>query len=251
MHAAIIIPTYNEVANIPTLLTGIRESAQHVSELTIEVVIVDDQSPDGTSDQARQLAKELENDRFTVTVLDKPVKEGFGAACVYGYTNVLDRAERPDYLIQMDADLSHSPRYIPGLVHAAQRGAEFVNASRYLPGGGTPDWTWDRRFLSRGGNFYSRAMLGRRVTDYTGGFALYTADLLERIDVRHIDSNGYGFQLVLKKRASDAARTFAEIPIVFMDREHGSSKLPKNTLLVNFLLVLKMRLARSGSTAAK
>jgi dolichol-phosphate mannosyltransferase len=251
MHAAIIIPTFNEVANIPTLLTGIKESARHVEDLSVEVVIIDDQSPDGTSEQARQLAKELADDRFTVTVLDKPVKEGFGAACVYGYSYVLDRAELPDYLIQMDADLSHSPKYIPGLVHAAQRGAEFVNASRYLPGGGTPDWSWDRRFLSRGGNLYSRAMLGGQITDFTGGFALYTADLLERIDVRNIHSNGYGFQLVLKKRASDAARTFAEIPIVFMDREHGSSKLPKNTLLVNFWLVLKMRFARSDGDLKK
>jgi dolichol-phosphate mannosyltransferase len=246
MRAAIIIPTYNEIANLEPLFQGIKASAERVDGLTTEVVIVDDQSPDGTAEEARSLARSLTDDRFSVTVLDKPKKEGFGAACIFGYSHVLGQPARPDVVIQMDADLSHNPRYIPGLVRAAESGADFVNASRYLPGGGTPDWSWRRRFLSQGGNTYSRMMLGRRVTDYTGGFALYTPDLLERIRVREITSTGYGFQLVLKRRASDAAHRIAEIPIVFLDREHGTSKLPKNTLWKNFWLVIQMRLKRSA-----
>jgi dolichol-phosphate mannosyltransferase len=210
----------------------------------IEILVVDDSSPDGTADLARTVAKRLAGPSFRVTVLDKPTKEGFGAACIYGYVHVLSEETPVDGVIQMDADMSHNPRYIPGLLHAARAGADFVNASRYLPGGGTPDWGWDRRFLSRGGNGYSRLVLGRQVSDYTGGFAYYSADLLRRISVETIDAKGYGFQLVLKHRAAGKARRIEEIPIVFMDREHGTSKLPRNTLWKNFWLVLSMRARR-------
>jgi dolichol-phosphate mannosyltransferase len=241
MKLAIVVPTYNEVANVEALLRGVRDASMTAEDLHTEVLIVDDGSPDGTAELARRVGDELSTDDFTVSVLDKPTKEGFGAACIYGYTHLLDRDDAPDAILQMDADLSHNPKYIPGFVHAAREGADFVNASRYIPGGGTPDWSWNRRFLSRGGNGYSRLVLGRRVSDYTGGFALYRADLLRRIRVGSIATNGYGFQLVLKHRASQSATKIAEIPIVFMDREHGSSKMPSNTLWKNFWLVLSMR----------
>jgi dolichol-phosphate mannosyltransferase len=244
MNISVVVPTYNEVANIETLLTAIQGVAADLDGVGVEVLIVDDSSPDGTAELARSVARRIESAAFRVTVLDKPTKEGFGAACIYGYVHILSGENPPDGVIQMDADMSHNPRYIPGFVHAARSGADFVNASRYLPGGGTPDWGWNRRFLSRGGNAYSRLILGRRVSDYTGGFAYYSAALLRRISVQTIDAKGYGFQLVLKSRAAAAAERIEEIPIVFMDREHGSSKLPRNTLWKNFWLVLSMRVLR-------
>ena len=244
MKLAIVVPTYNEVANVETLLHGIADAARTMEDVDVEVLIVDDGSPDGTAESARRVEVGPTTGHFAVTVLDKPTKEGFGAACIYGYVHILEQDNAPDAVVQMDADLSHNPRYIPGLVHSYRAGADFVNASRYLPGGGTPDWSWNRKFLSRGGNSYSRLVLGRRVSDYTGGFALYSADLLRRIRVGSIASTGYGFQLVLKHRASRAAAKIAEIPIVFMDREHGSSKMPRNTLWKNFWLVLSMRVMR-------
>src|SRR5690348_6212003 len=112
MRAAIIIPTYNEIANLEPLFQGTKASVVRVDGLTTEVVIIDDQSPDGTAEEARSLARSLADDRFTVAVLDKPTKEGFGAACIFGYSYVLAQRERPDVVVQMDADLSHNPRYI-------------------------------------------------------------------------------------------------------------------------------------------
>lgn len=244
MKLAVVVPTYNEVANVETLLQGILDAGNTMQDVELEVLLVDDASPDGTAEFARSVGHDLATDSFTVTVLDKPTKEGFGAACIYGYVHLLTQADAPDAIVQMDADLSHNPKYIPGLVHSFRAGADFVNASRYLPGGGTPDWSWNRKFLSHGGNSYSRLILGRRVSDYTGGFALYSAGLLRRIRVGSITSTGYGFQLVLKRRASREATRIAEIPIVFMDREHGSSKMPRNTLWKNFWLVLSMRVLR-------
>ena len=244
MKLAIVVPTYNEVANVESLLHGISDAARTMQGVELEVLVVDDGSPDGTAEFARRIGHDLATESFTVTVLDKPVKEGFGAACIYGYVHLLNQKDAPEAVVQMDADLSHNPKYIPGLVHSFRAGADFVNASRYLPGGGTPDWSWNRKFLSHGGNSYSRLVMGRRVSDYTGGFALYSADLLRRIRVGSIEATGYGFQLVLKHRASREAAQIAEIPIVFMDREHGSSKMPKNTLWNNFWLVLSMRVLR-------
>ena len=150
-----------------------------------------------------------------------------------------------DVLCQMDADLSHDPGRIPTMVEAARRGADFVVASRYVPGGGTPDWGLHRKILSRGGNTFIRLVLNRTLTDYTGAFCLFSRDLLHQLDVSSIAANGYGFQIELKHRASKAARVIVEVPLVFLDRRFGESKIPKSTLLTNFVLVLRMRLRES------
>jgi dolichol-phosphate mannosyltransferase len=242
LRLAIVVPTYNEVANVQHLIDGIAEVSAVATDVDISVVLIDDSSPDGTADLVESLAPEWKTDNFSVRVIRKPTKEGLGAAYIYGFTQLL--GEQYDYILQMDADLSHDPRYIAGFLHQARLGTEFVVASRYIPGGGTPDWTWNRRFLSRGGNFYARTVLSRRISDYTGGFNLYSGALMQRIQPETITATGYGFLLVLKYRALLACESFAELPIVFLDRTHGSSKIPRNTLISNFLLVPKIKALR-------
>jgi dolichol-phosphate mannosyltransferase len=242
LRLAVVVPTYNEVTNVQTLIDGISEVAALHLDTELTVVVIDDSSPDGTADLVESLIPAWKTDNFLVRLINKPSKNGLGAAYIYGFTTLLD--EPFDYYLQMDADLSHDPRYISGFLHQAKAGVDFVVASRYIPGGGTPDWTFNRRFLSRGGNFYARAILSRRISDYTGGFNMYSKSLLERMQITTISATGYGFLLVLKYRALLNAVSIAELPIVFLDRTHGSSKMPRNTLLRNFLLVPKIRMLR-------
>lgn len=243
VRLAIAVPTYNEVNNVEKLIMGIAEAVTHSDDIAVSLTIIDDSSPDGTAAFVRSIAPRLISDSFHISVLDKPTKNGLGAAYIFGFRAILEDPSI-DYVLQMDADLSHDPAYIAGFIHQAKEGVDFVVASRYIPGGGTPDWTWDRRFLSRGGNFYARTLLSRRISDYTGGFNMYSAALLRRIEPWTISANGYGFLLVLKYRALLACTSLVELPIVFLDRAHGTSKIPRNTLIKNFLLVPIIRMRR-------
>jgi dolichol-phosphate mannosyltransferase len=239
LRLAVVIPTYNEVANIQNLIDAIAEVSALDNNTQMTAVIIDDSSPDGTAELVESLASAWKTKNFSVEVINKPTKNGLGAAYLYGFAQLEGRDF--DYFLQMDADFSHDPKYIAGFIHQAKLGADFVVASRYIPGGGTPDWTFNRRFLSRGGNWYARAILSRRISDYTGGFNMYSAALLKRMNVQTITATGYGFLLVLKYRALRNCTSIAELPIVFLDRTHGSSKMPKNTLLNNFILVLQIK----------
>ena len=242
LRLAVVVPTYNEVTNVQNLIDSIGAVAELNRDTELTVVVIDDSSPDGTADLVESLADDWTTPNFSVRVIRKPTKDGLGAAYIYGFSQL--EGQGFDYFLQMDADFSHDPRYISGFIHQAKAGADFVVASRYIPGGGTPDWTWNRRFLSRGGNFYARMVLSRRISDYTGGFNLYSAALLARMEVSTITAKGYGFLLVLKYRALLNCTSVAELPIVFLDRAHGSSKMPSNTLLKNFLLVPKIKVLR-------
>lgn len=245
MHSlTVVIPTYNEIANIETLLTGISEVAAHHAAVDLVVVIVDDSSPDGTADLVTKVAPALERSNLRIEVLIKEDKAGLGAAYVWAFDQLLARDVVTEYYLQMDADLSHDPKYISGFIHQMHLGTDLVVASRYVPGGGTPDWSWRRRALSHGGNSYARALLGRRVTDYTGGYNMFSARLLSQIRVGTIKSTGYGFVIAMKYRATLHANSITQIPIVFLDRTRGSSKMPSNTLLKNFILVFQMRFLR-------
>lgn len=237
----IVIPTYNEAANLETLLSRLGEVAAVNPGTGITVAIVDDSSPDGTADLARSLAPKVATANYDVRVLSRAEKQGLGAAYIWAFDLLLGEENPPTYIVQMDADLSHDPKYISDFIRAADGGADFVCASRYIKGGGTPDWTLDRKILSRGGNLYTRILLGSRLTDYTGGFNLYTPALLERVRFRTIASTGYGFQIVLKYRAAVAATKAVEVPIIFLDRTEGTSKIPSNTLMKNLRLVAEMR----------
>jgi len=240
MNYAIIIPTYNEIGNITRLLAEIQKTVTSQKKDTFDVYIIDDNSPDGTAEVVSGLAGKLNTSRFSIQLLSRKQKDGLGKAYIFGFGKVL-AVGTYDYILQMDADLSHDPKYIASFLYQSRKGADFIVASRYIPGGGTPDWPWYRKFLSRGGNIYIRTFLGSAISDYTGGFNMYSAALLKKMHVDDIQSGGYGFLIELKYRALRYAKHTAQIPIVFLDRTQGTSKIPKNILLQNFLLVPRIK----------
>lgn len=244
MKIAIVTPTYNEVGNIENLLksllkVGIENPKDHFS-----VFVVDDSSPDGTADLVLSLAPKLAIKNFDINLIVRKEKDGLGRAYIYGFKQVLAHKNNYDYILQMDADLSHNPAYITGFIHQAREKADFIVASRYINGGGTPDWPIYRRALSVGGNLYTRIFLGSKITDYTGGFNMYHTNLMKKMNIDDIGATGYGFLIELKYKALHNANQVAEIPIVFMDRQHGSSKIPKTTILKNLILVPSIRYAK-------
>jgi dolichol-phosphate mannosyltransferase len=236
---AIATPTYNEAKNIVKLIPAVAKAVKSFNDISFTLLVIDDNSPDKTADIAEAAAKKLKQSNFSVQILRRKGKEGFGKAYVHGFQVLMKQGF--DFIIQMDADLSHDPKYLPDFIHKAQAGHDFVVASRYVKGGGTPDWGLHRKILSRGGNLYTRAFLGSTITDYTGGYNLYSKKLLKDIDIESLSSGGYGFLIELKHRALQHAKSPAQIAIIFHDRLHGSSKIPKSTLFKNFVLVPKIR----------
>lgn len=245
---AIAIPTYNEALNIPKLTQQIKNVCLKM-DINCTLLIIDDNSPDGTGTIAEELAKSQKNRNFKIEMLHRKNKEGLGKAYVAGFKYLLK--DNYDYILQMDADLSHNPKYLSKMLEAASNGADFVVGSRYVKGGGTPDWSLYRKLQSRGGNLYTRFFLGSRITDYTGGYNLYSTNLLRAIDLDDLQAGGYGFLIELKYLAQKNSKNIVQIPIVFMDRQHGKSKIPRNTLFKNLLLVpeLNSKYKRYGSNA--
>jgi dolichol-phosphate mannosyltransferase len=239
------LPTYNEAINITKLLFAINEAVSNLKNINVHIVVVDDSSLDGTGEIVKKVSAKLNSNSFHVELLTRSKKDGFGRACVAGFKQLLKN--NVDYILQMDADLSHDPVYIAAFVKAAVGGYDFVVGSRYTSGGDTPDWPWHRRFLSKYGNWYTKSLLGKSITDYTGGFNLYSRKLLESIDINSLQASGYGFLIELKFRALKHSTKFCEIPIVFRDRVHGQSKIPKSTLIKNLLLVPKIKLQYTDS----
>jgi dolichol-phosphate mannosyltransferase len=238
MKLAIAIPTYNEAVNVRKLLPAIKRHLENYPGLQCTVFIIDDSSPDGTAEVVTALSKEISDKKFNVRVLSRAKKEGLGKAYVFAFEQIIP--EDFDYILQMDADLSHDPKYIPELLDQTKN-ADFVVGSRYMKGGSTPDWQWYRKLQSRGGNLYTRFFLGSKITDYTGGYNLYSSDLLKKIDLKTLQAGGYGFLIDLKHKALIHCESVVQIPIVFKDRQHGTSKIPRSTIIKNFLLVPKIR----------
>ncbi len=243
VRLAVVVPTYEEAANVATLLGRLADVARAQPEDALHVLVVDDSSPDGTADVARRLAGELADSGLGVDVMVRPEKNGLGRAYVDGMQHVLAAGD-VDAVLQMDADLSHDPAYVHEFLQHAREGAELVVASRYVPGGATPDWGWHRQLLSRGGNWYARLLLGTRLSDYTGGFNLYAVDLLRRMDLATVGSAGYAFQIEMKTRALRLTDKIVQVPIVFLDRTEGTSKIPRSTLLTSLRLVTTLGLRR-------
>jgi len=240
LRIAIAIPTYNESKNIRPLLEAIYNVVKDQRIAQIGVYVVDDSSPDGTAEAVTAVAQELKNEVFEARLLKRPKKEGLGKAYIDAFQRILAE-NKYDYILQMDADLSHDPSYIPQFMAKASEGVEFVVGSRYIKGGGAPDWGWLRKLLSRGGNAYARTVLGRRMSDYTGGFNMYAAGLLKTIQMGSITAAGYGFLVELKYKALKHCKSMVEIPFLFVDRTHGKSKIPPSTILRNFMLVFWLR----------
>lgn len=238
MKLAIAIPTYNEAGNIEQLLPAIRQSLESYPRLTTTVYIIDDNSPDGTAKTATKLRRKLAGSKFAVKLIPRDKKEGLGKAYIYGLTRILD--DKPDFVATMDADFSHNPSYLTSFLRLT-KDADFVVGSRYIPGGSTPDWAWGRKLQSRGGNLYLRLFLGSRITDYTGGYNVFSADLLRKVRLETISHGGYGFLIELKYRALARCNAVQQIPIIFMDRQVGQSKIPKSTIVRNVFLALRLR----------
>ena len=214
MDVLVVLPTYNESENIGTVLRRIRAALPAAT-----VLVVDDGSPDGTADLAEILGKELGR----IEVLRRTAKSGLGSAYRAGFAWGLERGF--DACIEMDADLSHEPEALPTLVAPLAEGKELVIGSRYISGGVIPNWAWHRRLLSRGGNIYASTLLGLGVADATAGFRAYAAPLLARLDLDAIRAEGYGFQIEMTYAARRADALILEVPITFVDRVEGESKM--------------------------
>ncbi len=214
MHVLVVLPTYNESENIDRVLRSVRSALPDA-----HVLVVDDGSPDGTAEMAERLGKELDN----IDVLRRSGKSGLGSAYRAGFAWGLERGF--DACVEMDADLSHDPAALPGLVAPVASGAELAIGSRYVPGGVIPNWAWHRRLLSRGGNVYASVLLGLDVADSTSGFRVYAASLLQRIELDAIRADGYGFQIEMTYESRRAGASIVEVPIRFVDRVDGESKM--------------------------
>jgi dolichol-phosphate mannosyltransferase len=212
---AVIVPTYNERDNIELVTSRVRGAVPDA-----HLLIVDDNSPDGTGEIADKLAS---NDSH-VHVLHRAGKAGLGAAYVAGFRWALERGYGA--MVEMDADGSHQPEELPRLL-GALAGADLVLGSRYVPGGAVRNWARSRELLSRAGNTYARLMLGFKLKDATGGYRVFRADTLRRIDLDGVDSQGYCFQIDLARRTIQAGLTVTEVPITFVERERGASKMSK------------------------
>ena len=214
MPAALVLPTYQEAENIVPFLRAVRAQCPE-----LHILVMDDSSPDGTAALAKDEAGELGG----IDVIVRPTKEGLGAAYRHGFRYALDRGYDP--IAQMDADFSHDPQVLPALLAAVADGADVSVGSRYVPGGSVPNWTLSRRLLSRWGNGYAKFMLRLRVKDATTAFRVYRAELLERIDIDGTRANGYLFQIETAYRLSQSGARITELPITFLDRVAGASKM--------------------------
>lgn len=243
MKIALLIPTYNEAANISTLLEQVAAVVATQSQLSMQVMVIDDQSPDGTAQFVQQARDRLSNERFEVTLLARTQKEGLGRAYIAGFEKVLQAGD-VDFVIQMDADLSHDPHALHQFFSRAQAGIDLVVASRYRPGAAILNWAWYRRFLSAFGNRVARFFLGKTISDYTGGFNMYSVKVLRQMNLAQCAVSGYGFLIQLKFLAARAARQIEEFPIVFRDRIGGQSKMPLSTAFHSLYLVIRLWLQK-------
>jgi len=229
--AWIVLPTYNEVENLPGIARAILES---VPDATL--LVVDDRSPDGTG----RLADELAAADPRLRVHHRPGKQGLGRAYLDGFRVALDGGAR--YVLQMDADWSHDPVALPGLIAPLEAGeADLVIGSRYTKGGGVVDWGLARRFISRGGSLFARTVLRLSPHDLTGGFKAWRAETLAAIPFEGIHAGGYVFQIETTFRASRAGARIQEVPITFRDRRVGQSKMSRRIIAEALLVVLKLR----------
>jgi dolichol-phosphate mannosyltransferase len=231
----LILPTYDEAENVAAIVAAALEKLP----ATARLLIVDDNSPDGTGAIADRLAAGEER----VEVLHRPHKEGLGPAYIAGFRRAL--AGGAGLVLEMDADFSHEPAYLPRLLAAAEQ-ADLAIGSRYVPGGGVGDWGALRRAISRGGSAYARLVLGVGIRDLTGGFKCFRREVLEAIDLDSVRSRGYAFQVELTYRAIRLGFSVAEVPIVFRDRRVGRSKMDRSIVLEAIWRVPLLRFGKRG-----
>ena len=227
----VVTPTYNESGNVERFVDGVLRWMPEAN-----VMIVDDASPDGTGDIADRMAAADPR----IRVMHRPGKLGLGTAYLQAFERGL--ADGYDLFFEMDADLSHDPTYLPSFLKAVERGADVVIGSRNIPGGGVTGWGFGRHLLSKGGSLYSRVILGVDVRDLTSGYKAFRADALRGIDLSTVQSNGYSFQIELTYRALEKGFKVVEVPIHFVDRTHGTSKMSRRIFVEAVGVVWKLRL---------
>lgn len=226
----IVTPTYNEKENLPRFIDAVRSAWPEA-----DLMVVDDNSPDGTGDIADAIAAKDDH----VKVMHRPGKLGLGTAYIQAFTRGL--AEGYDWFFEMDADLSHDVRYLPDFRAALDDGADVVIGSRNIPGGGVEGWGLGRHVISKGGSLYSRTILGLGVKDLTSGYKAFSRRALEAIDIGSIHSNGYSFQIEMTYRALRKGMRVKEVPIVFVDRTAGRSKMSRRIFVEAIGVVWKLR----------
>jgi dolichol-phosphate mannosyltransferase len=229
-NATVCLPTYNERENLEAMLRALEP-------LGVRVLVIDDNSPDGTGEIADRLAAELD----FVSVLHRERKEGLGPAYLAGFRRALD--DGAELVLELDCDFSHDPKDVPRLIAACEAGADLALGSRYVEGGGTENWGLGRRIVSWGGSFYARLLLGVRVRDLTGGFKCYRRQVLETIDLDAIHAKGYAFQIEGTYRTLRKGFRVVEVPILFVDRMAGHSKMSRAIVLEAVTRVPALRLA--------
>ncbi len=230
-----VIPTYNESENIERMLHRIHECLPGAG-----VLVVDDGSPDGTADIVKRVAAELPD----MHLLSRAGKSGLGSAYRAGFAWGLERGY--DACIEIDADFSHDPAALPALLAPLDEGFDVSIGSRYIEGGSIPNWAWHRHLLSRGGNTYASVVLGLGVADSTAGFRAYSARILRRLDLNRIRAEGYGFQIEMTYRARQHGAVITEVPISFVDREAGDSKMSSFIVVEALALVTWWGLGRAA-----
>ena len=231
-EALIIIPTYNERENLKSLCDQVLTALP-----SADLLVVDDNSPDGTG----QLADELAAQNPRIQVLHRSGKLGLGTAYIAGFRYALSK--HYEFVFEMDADFSHDPVYLPALLGAAKDGAGVVIGSRRVPGGGTENWGLSRQLISAGGSLYARTILGLDVRDLTSGFKCFRREVLAAIDLDAVRSNGYSFQIEMTYRAVRKGFSVAEVPIIFIDRRAGQSKMSSKIFAEAMGMVWRLRFA--------
>jgi dolichol-phosphate mannosyltransferase len=232
MRATVCLPTYNERESLEPMVRALGEQLDTTRD---RVLVLDDNSPDGTGQIADGLAAELP----WVEVLHRPAKAGLGPAYIAGFRQAL--AAGAELVLEIDCDFSHDPKDVPRLIAACEAGADVALGSRWVPGGGTVNWGRGRTLVSRGGSLYARTILGVGVRDLTGGFKCFRRAVLEQIDLGAIAAKGYGFQIETTYRALRAGFTVTELPITFVDRRVGESKMDGSIVVEAMLQVPALR----------
>lgn len=232
MRVLTVIPTYNEKENLPVVVERLRAAVPDC-----DILVVDDNSPDGTG----QLADSMAAEDSHINVLHRTVKDGLGGAYLAGFDWGLEAGY--DVLVEMDADCSHQPEQLPLLLQAVESGADLAIGSRYVPGGKTKNWPLHRQILSRGANLYTRLILGTKVKDITAGYRAYRREALQKLNLEGIDSKGYVFQVDLAWRSEQAGLKIVEVPITFVEREIGSSKMDGNIIVDSMTKVTRWGLS--------
>jgi dolichol-phosphate mannosyltransferase len=235
----VCIPTYNEADNIVDILNAVKSQQSKISEYKLGVVVIDDTSPDGTGEIVEKYIEE--NPDFEVYLVTNKVKAGLGRAYIVGFKYAI--AHDAFAVLEMDADFSHNPDYIPEIV-SKLTDYDYVVGSRYTKNGGVVDWPFKRRFISWGGNMYSKFILLSGINDLTGGFNLYKTEIFKKVDLDQIKSNGFSFQIELKYKVKKAGFKGTEVPIIFKDREKGKSKFSGGIFKEAFSVPWKLRLGK-------